>query len=85
MAKSLDTMTLDLEDNDDVANMFAGAVTGDTLEIKAQASIIEVNENQISLSVDGVESVSNLSEEDLGEEVEVEYEAEAETEEEEEL
>jgi len=69
--KSLDTMTIDLEDNEDVYNMFSGSNTGDTLDIVVQATVNEINENQISVSIDGVESVKNLSEDEAGEEVEV--------------
>jgi len=64
-------MTIDLEDNEDVYNMFSGSNTGDTLDIVVQATVNEINENQISVSIDGVESVKNLSEDEAGEEVEV--------------
>lgn len=84
MAKSLDTMTLDFEDNEDVYNMFAGSTTGDTLDITVQATVNEISENQISVSIDGVESVNNLSEDEVGEEIEMEDEDEYEYEEEEE-
>jgi hypothetical protein len=84
MAKSLDTMTLDFEDNEDVYNMFAGSTTGDTLDITVQATVNEISENQISVSIDGVETVNNLSEDEVGEEIEVEDEEYEEYEEEEE-
>ena len=84
MAKTLDTLTLDLEDNEDVADMFAGATAGDTLAVTMQGTVNEVTDTTISISVDGVDSV-DVDEDDLGEEEDMEVEEEEEEEEEEDI
>ena len=73
--KPLDTVNIDFEDNEDVANMFADATAGGTLSLTLQVTVNEINEDHVSASIDGVENVSGADE---GEEEEVEIEEEAE-------
>jgi hypothetical protein len=60
--KNLDSVHIDIEDNEDVADMFAGCKAGHTVKLSIEATITEHTEDRVSASIDGIESVEKVGE-----------------------
>ena len=73
---SPDTVHLDLEDNEEVSEMFAGCTPGQSVTLTLEVTINEHSDDRLSASIDGVESVNKgedyEEEDDSGEVEEVE-------------
>jgi hypothetical protein len=56
--KNLDTINIDIEDNEEVADLFEGCKAGHVVKITLEATITERTEDRVNASIDGIESVS---------------------------
>lgn len=55
---SPNTIHIDLEDNEEVANMFSGCKPGQGVTITAEFTINELSDDRVTASIDGIENVS---------------------------
>jgi len=62
--KNLDTIHLDIEDNEEVSDLFSGCKAGHTVKISLEATITEHTEDRIAASVDGIEEVEKVGDYD---------------------
>ncbi len=75
--RNLDSIHIDIEDNEEVADLFAGCKAGHEIRVTLQATVTEYTEDRVSASIDGIESVDKTG----GDEDEDEDEDEEDTEE----
>jgi len=55
--RNLDSIHIDIEDNEEVADLFSGCKAGHTVRLTVEATITEYTEDRVSASIDGIESV----------------------------
>jgi hypothetical protein len=59
--KNLNTIHIDIEDNEEVSDLFQGCKAGDVVRITAEVTITEHTEDRVSGAIDGVESLKKIS------------------------
>ena len=75
--KNLDSVAIDIEDNEEVAELFEGCKAGHVVTITMEATITERTEDRVAASIDGIENV--IKEEGYEDEEEDDSEGEEET------
>lgn len=55
---SPNTIHIDLEDNEEVADMFSGCKAGQSVTITAEFTISEHSDDRVTASIDAIETVS---------------------------
>ena len=58
--QNLDSVHIDIEDNEDVAELFEGCKAGHVVRITMEATITERTEDRVAASVDGIEQVDKI-------------------------
>ena len=58
--KELDIVNIDIEDNEEVAEMFEGCKAGHVVSITLEATITERTEDRVAASIDGLEKVDKI-------------------------
>ena len=58
--QNLDSVHIDIEDNEDVAELFEGCKAGHVVRITMEATITERTEDRVTASVDGIEQVDKI-------------------------
>lgn len=58
--QNLDSVHVDIEDNEEVGDLFAGCKAGHVVRITLEATISEKTEDRVSASIDGIEAVDKL-------------------------
>ena len=62
--QNLDSVHIDIEDNEEVAELFEGCKAGHVVKLTLEATITEYTEDRVSASIDGIEQVDKLSGDD---------------------
>lgn len=57
---NLDSVHIDIEDNEEVADLFAGCKAGHVVRITLEATITERTEDRVGASIDGIEDVDKI-------------------------
>ena len=58
--QNLDSVHIDIEDNEDVAELFEGCKAGHVVRITMEATIAERTEDRVAASIDGIEQVDKI-------------------------
>ena len=58
--KNLDSIHIDIEDNEEVAELFSGCKAGHEIKLTLEATITEHTEDRVSASIDGIEEVDKI-------------------------
>ena len=57
---NLDSVHIDIEDNEEVADLFAGCKAGHVVRITLEATITERTEDRVGARIDGIEDVDKI-------------------------
>jgi len=57
---NLDSVHIDIEDNEEVADLFAGCKAGHVVRITLEATITERTDDRVGASIDGIENVDKI-------------------------